>query len=168
MPQANTPEDMERTRNPSQQTMLDGFFASVCGSESLLREVSDRAFAKARERLRMPALVGLNDLVVRRADEAGLIARWCGLRVVAADASLLMPALRPCCLLSRSAAVADQRLFARFLPGPELTRHASAGASRKLSSGSNIGCTSKPSRGRASRPSSSTWPPRSWPTTSPR
>ena len=58
--------------------MLDGFFASVCGSESLLREVSDRAFAKARERLHMPALVGLNDLVVRRADEAGLIgsARW--------------------------------------------------------------------------------------------
>ena len=78
MPQANTPEDTERTRNPSQQTMLDGFFASVCGSESLLRAVSDRAFAKARERLHMPALVGLNDLVVRRADEAGLIgsARW--------------------------------------------------------------------------------------------
>ena len=111
-------------RNQSQQTMLDGFFASVCGSESLLREVSDRAFAKARERLHMPALVGLNDLVVRRADEAGLIERWCGLRVVAADASLLMPALRPC-LLSRSAAVADQRLFALFLPGPELTLHAS-------------------------------------------
>ena len=52
----------------------DGFFASVCGSGSLLRAVSDRAFAKARERLHMPALAGLNDLVVRRADEAGLIA----------------------------------------------------------------------------------------------
>jgi hypothetical protein len=111
-------------RNQSQQCMLDGFFASVCGTESLLREVSDRAFAKARDHLHLPALVSLNDLVVRRADEAGLIERWCGLRVVAADASLLMPAVRPC-LLSRSAAGPDQRLFAMFLPGADLTLHAS-------------------------------------------
>ena len=62
----------------------------------------------------------LNDLVVRRVDEAGLMARWCSLRLVAAAASLLMPALR-LCLLSRSAAEADRRLFALFLPGPELT-----------------------------------------------
>ena len=111
-------------RNQSQQAMLDGFFASVCGTESLMREVSDRAFAKARDRLHLPAMVSLNDLVVRRADEAGLIERWCGLRVVAADASVLMPAVRPC-LLSRSAAAPDQRLFAPFLPGAELTLHAS-------------------------------------------
>lgn len=111
-------------RNQSQQAMLDGFFASVCGTESVLREVSDRAFAKARDHIHLPALVSLNDLVVRRADEAGLIERWCGLRVVAADASLLMPAVRPC-LLSRSAADPDQRLFALFLPGAELTLHAS-------------------------------------------
>ena len=71
-----------------------------------------------------PALVSLNDLVVRRADEAGLIERWCALRGVAADASLLMPAVQPC-LLSRSAAQPDQRLFALFLPGAELTLHAS-------------------------------------------
>jgi len=38
-------------RNQSQQAMLDGFFASVCGTEGLHREVSDRAFAKAREHL---------------------------------------------------------------------------------------------------------------------
>lgn len=79
-------------RNQSQQAMLDGFFASVCGTESVPREVSDRAFAKARDHIHLPALVSLNDLVVRRADEAGLIERWCGLRVVAADASVLMPA----------------------------------------------------------------------------
>ena len=115
-------------RNQSQQAMLDGFFASVCGTESLLREVSDRAFAKARDRLYLPAMVSLNDVVVRRADEAGLIERWCGLRVVAADASVLMPAVRPC-LLSRSAAEPDQRLFALFLPGPELTLHASVHSS---------------------------------------
>lgn len=111
-------------RNQSQQTMLDGFFAAVCGAQTLLRAASDRAFAKGRDHLHLPALVSLNDLVVRRADEAGLIARWCGLRVVAADASLLMPAVRPC-LLSRCAAGRDQRLFALFLPGAELTLHAS-------------------------------------------
>jgi hypothetical protein len=44
--------------------------------------------------------------------------------VVAGDASLLMPAIRPC-HLARSAAAPDQRLFALFLPGAELTLHAS-------------------------------------------
>lgn len=110
-------------RNQSQQAMLDGFFASVCGAGGSLRAVSDRAFARARDRLHQPALVSLNDLVVRRADAAGLIQRWCGLRVVAGDASVLMPALRPC-LLERSAADPDQRLFALYLPGAELTLHA--------------------------------------------
>ncbi len=111
-------------RSQSQQAMLDGFFASVCGTECPQRGVSDRAFAKARERLHMPALASLNDLVVRRADEAGWVERWCGLRVVAADASVLMPAVRAC-LLDRSSASPDQRLFALYLPGAELTLHAS-------------------------------------------
>lgn len=111
-------------RNQSQQALLDSFFASVCATECPQRAVSDRAFAKARERLHMPALASLNDLVVRRADEAGLIERWCGLRVVAADASLLMPAVRAC-LLDRSSAAEDQRLFALYLPAAELTLHAS-------------------------------------------
>jgi len=52
------------------------------------------------------------------------VSSWEGLRVVAADASLLMPAVRPC-LLSRSAAAPDQRVFALYLPGNELTLHAS-------------------------------------------
>jgi hypothetical protein len=111
-------------RNQSQQAMLDGFFASVCDTSTPVRGVTDRAFATARSHLHMPALVSLNDLVVRRADEAGLIARWHGLRVVAGDASVLMPAVRPC-LLNRVAAEPEQRLFALYLPGAELTLHAS-------------------------------------------
>ena len=111
-------------RNQSQQAMLDGFFASVCDTSTPVRGVTDRAFATARSHLHMPALVSLNDLVVRRADEAGLIARWQGLRVVAGDASVLMPAVRPC-LLNRVAAEPEQRLFALYLPGAELTLHAS-------------------------------------------
>lgn len=115
-------------RNQSQQAMLDDFFASVCDTSTPVRAVTDRAFAAARNHLHLPALESLNDLLVRRADEAGLIARWCGLRVVAGDASLLMPAVRPC-LLSRSAAAPDQRLFALYLPGAELSLHASVHSS---------------------------------------
>lgn len=111
-------------RNQSQQAMLDAFFGSVRRRHELSRVVSDRAFAKARDRLHLPALASLNDLLVARADAAGLIPRWCGLRVVAADASLLMPATRPS-LLSRSGAERDQRLFVLYLPGAELTLHAS-------------------------------------------
>ena len=110
--------------NLSQQATLDGFFASVCASPCPQRGVSDRAFAKARDHLHMPALASLNDWVVERADQAGLVERWGGLRVVAADASVLMPAVRPC-LLKRSAADPDQRLFALYLPGAELILHAS-------------------------------------------
>ena len=54
--------------------VLDGFFASVRDTSTPVRGVTDRAFATARSHLHMPALVSLNDLVVRRADEAGLIA----------------------------------------------------------------------------------------------
>lgn len=108
-------------RNQSQQ---DGFFAWLCGSEFLLRDVSDPAFAKARDRLYWPALVSLN--VGRSARRRG----WPGPALVraagelAADASLLMPAVQPC-LLSRSAAQPDQRLFVLFRLGAELTLHAS-------------------------------------------
>ena len=44
--------------------------------------------------------------------------------MVAGDASLLKPSVRPC-LLTRSAAGPEQRLFALYLPGAELTLHAS-------------------------------------------
>jgi hypothetical protein len=110
-------------RSSSQQSMLDSFFGSLCADGSFVREVSDRAFAKARSRLHMPALSWLNDQLVSRADAVGLVLRWQGFRLVAADASVLMPAIRKC-HRARSLAGADQRLFALYLPGPELTLHA--------------------------------------------
>ncbi|HET9643646.1 MAG TPA: transposase, partial [Burkholderiaceae bacterium] len=61
-------------RASSQQSMLDTFFASVCDGE-LVRGVSDRAFAKAREQLHMPALTWLNDWVIEQADAAGFVPR---------------------------------------------------------------------------------------------
>ena len=60
---------------------------------------------------------------MRRADEAGFVAHWRGLRVVAGDASLVMPATRAGAS-RRSRAHPDQRLFALYLPGAELTLHA--------------------------------------------
>lgn len=108
-------------RGQSQQVTLDSFFASLCDGAVPLRGISDRAFAKARDQLYMPALSGLNDLLVRRADEAGLIPRWHGLRVVAADGSVLMPAVRASHL--PRAAARDQRVLGMFLPAAELMLH---------------------------------------------
>jgi Transposase DDE domain len=110
-------------RASSQQSMLDAFFGAACGDQAV-RGVSDRAFAKAREQLHMPALQRLNDWVLGQAAAAGFMPRWNGLRLVAADASVLMPALRAS-HRTRSAAAADQRLFMLYLPGAELTLHAS-------------------------------------------
>ena len=110
-------------RSSSQQALLDSFFGRLCGDGSLMRVVSDRAFAQARGRLHAPALSWLNEHLLAAADAAGLAPRWQVLRLVAADASVLMPAVRRC-HLSRSAAGADQRLFALYLPAAELTLHA--------------------------------------------
>jgi len=110
-------------RGQSQQVMLDTFFDSVCAAGGLHRGITDRGFARARNCLHAPALTALNDFVVQRAEADDIVQRWRGLRVVAADGSVLMPAVRAS-HLSRSAASADQRLFALFLPGAELTLHA--------------------------------------------
>ena len=110
-------------RGTSQQVMLDSFFGSLGEDGDLQRGVSDRGFAKARDRLAWGCLERLSTFVVQLADDLGLVPRWQGLRVVAADASVLMPAVRPC-LIRRSSARADQRLFSLYLPGAELTLHA--------------------------------------------
>ena len=110
-------------RGQSQQVMLDGFFGAVCADQGLHRGITDRGFARARSCLHAPALTALNDFVVQRAEAAGIVQRWRGLRVVAADGSVLMPAVRAC-HRSRSVASANQRLFALYLPGAELTLHA--------------------------------------------
>lgn len=103
--------------------MLDEFYASLLGESVPVRAVSDRAFAQARQRLHMPALSWLNEQLLNGAERAEMLPRWCGFRLVAADASVLMPAVRAC-HRSASAASADQRLFALYLPGAELTLHA--------------------------------------------
>ena len=111
-------------RGASQQVMLDSFFGSLGGDGDLHRVISDRGFAKARDRLSWNALQRLNAFVVQTADRLGLVERWRGLRVVAADASVFFPAVRTCTNLKGFAASPNQRLFSLFLPGAELTLYA--------------------------------------------
>jgi hypothetical protein len=110
-------------RGTSQQSLLDGVFSALSADTLPVCGVSDRAFAKARSHLHVPAVSALNDDLLARAEAAGLLPRWQGFRLVAADASVLMPAIRRC-PRTRGLADADQRLFALYLPGAELTLHA--------------------------------------------
>jgi hypothetical protein len=111
-------------RGTSQQSMLDAFYGSLCGTSEFVHGITDRGFAKARSRLHMPALTWLNDWLLQRVDSMGWVPRWHGLRVVLGDASALMSATRAC-HRTRSLAPAQQRLFSLFLAGAELTLHAS-------------------------------------------
>lgn len=111
-------------RGTSQQVMLDAFFGSLGGDGDLCRNISDRGFAKARDHLSCSALQRLNTFALATADRLGLIARWQGLRVVGADASVFFPAVRACANLKGFAAKPNQRLFSLFLPGAEMTLYA--------------------------------------------
>jgi len=108
----------------SQQVMRDGFFASLGTDDGTglghVRGVSDRAFAKARNHLDWNALPELNARLLAAA--RAFVPRCHGQRVVAADASLFMPALRA----GHQARLVkvDQRLFARSLPSAELCLNA--------------------------------------------
>ena len=123
MPLATLVACLLSQRCSSQQTSLDTFFTCLGGSGDLVRGASDRALARARGRLHLPALQGLNDQLLVDAERLGLIPRWRGRRLVAADASVLMPATRRC-LRTVGLATRDQRLFALYLPGADLTLHA--------------------------------------------
>lgn len=110
-------------RGTSHQSLLAKVFASLSVDSTPARSVNDRAFPKARSHLHVPALRDLNDDLLARAETAGLLPRWQGLRLVAADASALMPAIRRC-PRTKGLAAAEQRLFALYLPGAEMTLHA--------------------------------------------
>ena len=81
-------------RGASQQVMLDSFFGSLSEDGDWARCISDRGFAQARDKLSWGCLERLNAFVVKSADALGLVPRWHGLRLVAADASVLMPTIR--------------------------------------------------------------------------
>ncbi|MFM9438547.1 hypothetical protein ACFDR9_005655 [Janthinobacterium sp. CG_23.3] len=102
----------------STQAELDEFFGHLHQQAQLLREVTAQAFSKARAKLSGTALTSLNDWLIERAERDGYIPRWHGLRLVAADASVLRFGLRAS-HVPRAAAV-DQIAFGLFLPGAEM------------------------------------------------
>lgn len=100
------------------QAELDEFFAHLRQQAQLVRKVSEQAFAQARNKLSRSAIPTLNDWVIDRAQHYGFVSRWCGLRLVAADASTVRFGLRASHIAR--AALPDQILFGMFLPGCEL------------------------------------------------
>ncbi|MBK9444544.1 MAG: hypothetical protein IPN53_26065 [Comamonadaceae bacterium] len=105
-------------RASSQQVMLDSFFGSLSVDGDWQRGITDRGFAQARDKLSWTCLEHLNTFCGQNRRRVGLGPRWHGLRLVAGDASVLMPAIRPC-FTTRFHAQADQRLFVLYLPGAD-------------------------------------------------
>ena len=104
----------------SVQAELDTLFGQLKGLTVRSREVSAQAFSKARKGFsaELFRLAGRHLLALAQPQIDA--ARWNGLRVVAADASRLRVSTR-----ANAKLPADHYAFALFLPGAELTLHAS-------------------------------------------
>ncbi|MFT7401479.1 MAG: hypothetical protein ACI83N_001070 [Hydrogenophaga sp.] len=113
-------------RGGSVQSEVDSFFAHTDTDLSVLRRLSERALAKARAKLHVPALRGLNAKLMQNMQDQGLIALWRGRCLVCADATLLAPAQRACHRTRRLAAP-SQRALGLYLPGNEVMLHMAVG-----------------------------------------
>lgn len=102
---------------------LGEFFGHLEQQAQLVRHISERAFSRARAKLAATAIPALNDWLLARADSAGFVPRWNGLRLVAADASTLRFGLRASTVANPASA--DQIAFGLFLPGAEMMLAAS-------------------------------------------
>jgi hypothetical protein len=80
-------------RGASVQSELDAFFASLRPDGAAVL-VSDRALAKARAKLHVPALWALNERLICGAESQGALHLFKGRRLVCADGTLLAPAQR--------------------------------------------------------------------------
>lgn len=70
------------------QAELDSFFALLAAKRTrLLRVVTAQAFSKARHQIRADVFERVNHALLALVGEEIGFARWCGLRLVAADAS---------------------------------------------------------------------------------
>lgn len=112
-------------RGASVQSELDAFFASL-GTHGSAVLVSDRALAKARSKLHVPALWALNDRLIDAAESQGQLHLFKDRRLVCADGTLLAPAQRAC-LRTRSLAAPVQRAMGLYLPGNDLMLHVAVG-----------------------------------------
>jgi hypothetical protein len=112
-------------RGASVQSALDEFFSRL-GTQGASVLVSDRALAKARAKLHVPALWALNDRLMTTLEAKGGLHLFKGRRLVCADGTLLAPAQRAC-LRTRSLAAPVQRALGLYLPGNDLMLHVAVG-----------------------------------------
>lgn len=112
-------------RGGSVQSELDAFFHHL-GARGAAALVSDRALAKARSKLHVPALWALNDRLIDAVAAHGHLHLFKGRRLVCADGTLLAPAQRAC---PRTPCLAEphQRALGLYLPGNELMLHLAVG-----------------------------------------
>lgn len=99
---------------------LDAFFATITSVSAGQRSVSAQAFSQARQGFSATLFADLNQHLIERVSAHIDSYRWRGLRLVAADATRLRVSTR------RNADLTpDHYAFALFLPGSEITLHAS-------------------------------------------
>lgn len=104
----------------SVQAELDAFFGQLRAQFVRVREVSAQAFSKARYGFSAALFEDANQHLLKAASEHIDAWRWQGLRIVAGDGSRLRVATRLGAHLPK-----EHYAFGLFLPGPELTLHAS-------------------------------------------
>lgn len=104
----------------SVQAELDGLFAQLRDSPVLVRAVTEQAFSKARQGFSARLFEQANAQLLDMTSPLINAHRWQDLRVVAADASRLKVSTR-----ANASLPADHWAFVLFLPGAELTLHAS-------------------------------------------
>lgn len=99
---------------------LDGFCATLAGQSGRRRDVSAQAFSQARRGFSASIFDALNQHLINLVGAHIDRYRWRDMRLVAADASRLRVSTRRNADLN-----ADHYAFALFLPGSEITLHAS-------------------------------------------
>ncbi len=104
----------------SVQAELDDLFAQLAASPVRQRQVSAQAFSQARRGFSWTLFTQANDHLLALARPLIDAYRWHGLRVLAGDGSRLQVSTRAGADLQ-----ADHYAFALYLPGAELTLHAS-------------------------------------------
>ena len=112
-------------RGGSVQSALDAFFPGL-GAVGAGVLVSERALAKARAKLHVPALWALNERLLCCVETQGQLHLFKGRRLVCADGTILAPAQRAC-LRTRSLAAPVQRALGLYLPGNDLMLHVAVG-----------------------------------------
>lgn len=111
---------------------VDSFFDHMGTGLSVLRQPSDRVLAKARAKLHVPALWGLNAKLMQNMQNMqnmqgqGLVALWKGRRLVCADATLLAPAQCACHRTHRLPA-SSQRAVGLYSPCNAVMLHMAVG-----------------------------------------